>query len=194
MPITEGKYQCKICEDIFEAKSGSFTKCKCGQSEIEPRYFGYSYKNGNEVIRIEEKSYHIEEEFVKLPEDIQKIYNEIKQIKDANGFKYFLHEMTDTGKDGERYLSKIHITHDEWIGNHSHERNSIELNVNLTKKDYQGDEKTRSRLQRFLNFMKAIESGELDLSKRKKMVELAEDEGIYYTEEPTGDTNVTFYI
>lgn len=194
MPVAEGKYQCKICDDIFEAKSGEFSKCACGKSEVEPTYWGYSYRNQNQVNVIEQNNYHLEEEFVKLPDDIQKIYDEIKQIKEANGYKYFLHEITDKGKNGEKYLSKIHITHDQYVGNYSHERNSIELNIYLDKNDYKGDEITRERLQRFLDFMKDIESGKMDLSNRGKMIKLAEENDIYHSEEPTGDTNVTFYL
>lgn len=194
MPVTEGKYQCRICDDIFEAKSGKFTKCKCGQSEIEPSNFGYSYRNGNRVNEIEQNTYYLEDEFVKLPEDILAIYNEIKQIKEDTGYKYSLMEMTDKGKNGEKYLSNIIISYDDRVHSYSSELNTIKFSMSLKKNEYKGDENTRNRLQRLLEMMKKIESNELDISQRSKMIELAEEERIDYREEPTGETNYTFYL
>lgn len=194
MPVAEGKYQCKFCDDVFEAKSGSYSQCKCGKSEVEPTYWGYSYRNQNQVNVIEQNSYYLEEEFVKLPEDIQKIYDEIKQIKEVNDYKYFLYEMTDKGKNGEKYLSDIKIEHNDYVSKYSSERNSISLSLSLRKDEYRGDERTKERLQQFLEIMKAIESGEFDLSNRDKAYELVEEQGIDYREEPTGETNLTLYF
>lgn len=194
MPVTEGKYQCKICDDIFEAKSGSYSKCKCGESEVEPTYWGYSYKNQKQVNVIEQNSYHLEDEYVKLPEDIQEIYDEIKKIKDANGYKYFLYERTDDGKNGEKYLSNINISYDQSVSTYSSERNSISLSLSLRKDRYKSDEITKERLQQFLKLMKEIESEKIDLSNRVKLYELAEEQGIDYQEESTGETNLTLYF
>jgi uncharacterized LabA/DUF88 family protein len=194
MPVTEGKYQCTHCDDIFSATSGTYTKCKCGESEIDPHYFGYSYKNGNKVKTIESNSYYLEDEFVKLAEDIEVIYNEIKQIKEANGYKYYLYEMTEKGKDGERFLSQINLEYSESVSKYSREKNEISLTIRLKEEDYKGGETTKVRLQRFLSFMKSIEAGEIDISKRSDMIKLADKEDIYYTEEPTGDTDYTFYL
>jgi hypothetical protein len=194
MPVTEGKYQCKYCDDIFVAHSESFSKCKCDKSEIQLNYFGYSYKPGSSVKDIEHNSYYLEEEFVKLPEDILEVYNKIKQTKEANGYKYYLYEMTEKGEDGERFLSQINLEYSESVGKYSSEKNEISLTIRLKKDDYKGDEVTKERLQRFLDFMKGIESGEFDLSKRSEMIKLADKEDIYYTEEPTGDTHYTFYL
>lgn len=194
MPITEGKYQCKLCDDIFEARSGEFTKCKCGESEIKPKQFSYTYKNGNTVKEIEHKSYYLEEEFVKLPKDIQDIYDEIKQIKEANGHKYYLYEMTEKGKFGERFLYQINLSYNEFISQYSSEKNEVSLTISLEKTEYKGDERVKERLQRFLNLMKGIESGEINVGKRTEMIKLADTENLDYYEEPTGETNYTFYF
>lgn len=194
MPVTEGKYQCKLCDDVFEAKSDGFTKCKCEKSEIKPGQFSYTYKNGNKVNIIEQHTYYLENEFVKLPDDIQEILDEIKKIKTATGYKYYLHEMTDKGKNGERYLSQINLSYSEPVSDYSSEKNEIELTLYLDKKGYRGDENARFRLQRFLNMMKKIESGELQISNRSEMVEIADKEDIGYRGESTGDMNYTFYL
>lgn len=194
MPVIEGKFQCRICEDIFEAKSGTFTKCKCGESEIEPCSFGYSYRKNNEVNSLERNEYYLEDEFVKLPEDINAIYNEIKKIKEDNGYKYYLHEYTRKGKNGEKFLDQISITYGEFVSTYSNERNEVSFNLRLSKDKYQGDEVTKKRMNKFLNFMKSIENKDVDLTKRSKLYELAEKEDIDHHEEPTGETNVTFYF
>jgi hypothetical protein len=194
MPVVEGRYQCRLCEDVFEAVSGSFSKCKCGESEIEPSSFGYSYRNGNSVDTVERIKYYLKEEFVTFPEDIQTIYNEIKGIVETNGYKYYLHEMKDSGKNGEEFLSQIILTYGEFVREYSSEQNEIRLSVSLSKEDYKGDEITKKRLSRFLNLMRSIEAGEFDVAKRTKMYDLAEQENIYFREEPTGETNVTFYF
>ncbi|MCY8934402.1 hypothetical protein MOE21_17615 [Bacillus atrophaeus] len=194
MPVTEGMYQCKLCEDVFEAKSGEFSKCKCGESEIEPSYFGYTYRNGNKVKTIETKRYYLEDEFVTFPEDIQEIYDEIKRIKNVNGYKYFLFELNEKGQHGEKFISKINLSYEQSVSNYTSEFNRIELSLSLHKNEYRGDQNARKRLQRFLNMMKAIDSNELDVSKRDKLLEVAEKEKIHYIEEPTGETNYTFYF
>jgi len=196
MPIAEGKYQCLICDDVFPAKTGTFSKCKCGQSEIEPKYWSYTYKNGNRVKVIEENSYYLEDEFIKLSNDMQEILDEIKRIKADNeyGYRYFLHEMNKEGKDGEKYLSKINISYSHSNGRYSGESNGIELNLSLIKEDYEGHDKAKQRMIMFLDMMKEIVSGELDVSKRSKLEDMAEEKGLYYREEPTGATDFKMYI
>jgi len=194
MSVTVGKYKCMQCEDIFEATSGKYTKCKCGKSEIDPHSFGYSYKQENKVEVIEQHSYYLESEFVKLPEDINKTYEEIKAIIEANGYKYFHHEYHKKGKNGEKYLSNFNITYSECVRSYSSERNEISLYVNLEKDRYEGDDTVRLRLNKFLDLMKKIESGDIKISKRSEMIKMADDEDIDYREEPTGDTNYTFYF
>lgn len=193
MPVIEGKYQCKLCDDIFEAKSDGFYKCNCGKSEVEPSLFGYSYKNGNRVNTIDQNSYYLKEEFVKFPDDVQKIYEEIKQIKEVNGYKYHLFEMTDTGKDGEKFLSNISFSYSEFA-NFSSEKNEISFGLSLRKEDYIGDERAKLRLQRLLDIIKQIEAEELNISKRSEMVKMADEQHFDYREEPTGETNFTFYL
>ncbi|MDX5884954.1 hypothetical protein [Bacillus cereus group sp. BfR-BA-00999] len=194
MPVHEGKYQCLKCEDVFEAKSGSYTKCKCKESEIEPNYFGYSYRNGNRVETIEHKTYYLEDEFAKLPDDAQEIYQEIKDIKEQTGYQYYLFEMHETGKEGERYLSQINLEHNVPVSLYTSERNTISLTIQLRKRDYRGDEITKARLEKFLNYMKLIESNELDASNRRKLFDIAKKDDLEYREEPTGDVNYTFYL
>lgn len=194
MPVTEGKYQCRLCDDIFEAKSDDFYKCKCGKSEIKPSEYSYTYKNGNRINEIKSITYYLEEEFIKLPDDIQRIYDEIKSIKQATGYKYYLYEMTRNGKNKEKYIMQISISHKVGINRWNSEQNEISLTLNLRKGEYQGDEITRNRLKRFLDMMKKIESGEFDISKRSELIEMAENEGIYYSKESTDEYNYTFHI
>lgn len=194
MPVHEGTYKCLKCEDVFEAKSGSYTKCKCGESEIEPNYFGYRYRNHNQVEVINSRTYHLEEEFLKLSDEAQAIYEEIKQIKKDTGYKYYLFEMHETGENGEQYLYNINIEYNASVSRYTSEMNSLKLTINLKKRDYFNDGDIESRLKRFLGYMKAIESEELDFSKRKIAFELAEKDGLDYREEPTGDVNYDFYV
>lgn len=73
---------------------------------------------------------------------------------------------------------------------YSSEKNEISLTLHLKRDDY----KARERLKKILNMMKKIESGDLNVAKRSEMIELANKENIDYYEEPTGETNYTFYF
>lgn len=194
MPVTEAIYRCTHCHDEFAAKSGSFTKCNCGKSEIEPSQFGYSYKQGSDVETVEHGSYYLEEEFVKLPEDIQEIYDQIKLIKKNNDYKYYFFELTEKGKNGETYISQINISHYDWVSTYASEKNEIKFTLRLKKDEYRGHDVTKQRLSRFLQLMKDIESGEVKISNRSELIKMADSENIDYSEEPTGETNYTFYI
>lgn len=198
MPVHEGTYKCLKCEDVFEAKGGidndSYTKCKCGESEIKPTYFGYSYRNGNRVEEINRNTYYLEEEFIKLSDEAQAIYEEIKQIKKDTGYKYYMFEMHETGRNGEQYLSHISLEYNASVSRYTSEMNSLKLTITLKKRDYFNEGDIASRLKRFLGYMKAIESEELDFSKRKIAFELAEKDDLDYREEPTGDVNYNFYV
>lgn len=195
MPIVEGKYQCLICEDEFEATSGSFAKCSCGKSEVEPSTFGYSYRQGNRVKTIEQHTFYYEEEFAKLPEEAQKIYDEIKEIKNRNKtYNFYLYEMFDTGKQGEKYLSQINLEYYEWISSHVSGQNYLKLTIRLGKEDYKGDQRTIERLKQFYDFVKQIESGELDFKNRGTLMDIVDRDNIDFREEPTGDTNYFLYL
>ncbi|UUV46543.1 hypothetical protein [Bacillus phage vB_BanS-Thrax3] len=195
MPVHKGTYKCLQCEDIFEAVNDGYTKCKCGESEIEPNSFGYSYRNGNKVEVIDSETYYLEDDFIKLSDEAKAIYEEIKKIKKETGYKYYVFEMHEKGKDGEQYLYYISLEYNASVSRYTSETNSLKLTINLKKRDYFGEgDNIESRLKRFLGYMKAIESEELDFSKRADVFELAEKDGLDYREEPTGDVNYNFYV
>lgn len=102
--------------------------------------------------------------------------------------------MHEIGRDGERYLSQINFEHNASVSLYTSERNTISLTLQLRKRDYRGDEITKARLEKFLNYMKLIESDELDASSRRKLFDIAERDDLEYREEPTGDVNYTFYL
>jgi len=194
MPVHEGKYRCLKCDDVFEARNGNYTKCKCGESEIEPSWCGYSYRNGNRVECIDSKTYYLEDEFIKLSDEPQAIYDEIKKIKEETGYKYHIFEMHETGVNGERYLSNINLEYDVSLSTYTSERNTLKLSIGLERRDYFGEGNIESRLKRFLDYMKQIESEELDFSKRKNAKDLADKDNLDWDREPTGEYNYTFYV
>lgn len=194
MPVTEGKYQCRKCEDEFEAKSDKFYTCKCGMSEIKPSKYSYTYKNGNTVDTISQNTYYLEDEFVKLPEDVQKIYDKIKEIKEANGYKYYMHEMFETGRNGEKYLDTVIIEYQETISNYTHEANMIKLVLEFKKENSDSIDVIKDRLRSFLDMMQKVENNEIDISKRSKMIDFANEQNIDYRKESTEEFNYIFYF
>lgn len=198
MPISTGIYTCKTCNENFEAKSDSFYKCPCGASEIQPNdssYSGYSYRNGNTVIVVSGETYYHQEEFVVLSEKEQEIYDEIKRIKSETGYKYYLHEFTESGRNGEQFLSRVKISTDKFQRSHSSGMNTLELNLNFCKSRYStASQNIEERLERFLSLMKQIEDETLDLSKTSKMSELAEELGMRETQQQVQEYDYTFHV
>ncbi|WP_239814704.1 hypothetical protein [Bacillus atrophaeus] len=86
------------------------------------------------------------------------------------------------------------MSYEQSVSNYTSEFNRIELSLSLRKNEYRGDQNARKRMQRFLNMMKAIDSNELDVSKRGKLMEVTEKEKVHYIDVPTGETNYTFYF
>lgn len=196
MPITEGNYKCKLCGDEFFATSeySQFTKCQCGESEIQPSWIGYSYKNGNKVDTIDQKTYYLKNEFVEMNDELKSIYDKIKKIKGDTGYKYFLHEFYEKGKNDEKYLCRIDISIQESVSLYSSETNRVSLIVNLKKEDYQGDDRTKERMLKFLKFMESVENNEMDVSKRSRLLKFSEDQDIYWSREQLEEYDYSFYF
>lgn len=198
MPISTGIYTCKSCNENFEAKSDTFYKCPCGASEIKPSdtsYSGYTYRNGNTVIVVSGETHYQQEEFVTLSEKAQEIYNEIKRIKSETEYKYYLHEFTEPGKNGERFLSSVSISTDKFQSSHSSGMNTLKLYLNFCKSKYSAvSQNIEERLERFLSLMNQIEDGTLDLSKTDKMSNLAEELGMHESQQQVQEYDYTFHV
>lgn len=198
MPISTGIYTCKSCNENFEAKSDAFYKCPCGASEIQPNdssYSGYSYRNGNRVIVVSGETYYNQEEFIQFSETEQALYDEIKRIKSETGYKYYIHEFTEPGKNGERFLSSVTISTDKSQSTYSSGMNTLKLHLNLCKSKYSTvSQKIEERLERFLSLMKQIEDKTLDLSKTSKMSELAEELGLGESQQQVQEYDYTFHV
>lgn len=176
MPITNGTYQCNICEQPFKASSDDFYSCPCGESIIKPSDTGYSYKNGNRVRAIEGETYYLPEELVTLSEKEQAIYDEIKRIKAETGHKYYIHEFTFPGKNDETFLGKIIVNVDQYQSFYGSGTNTLQLTLNLQNNRYSSvSTNIEERLERFLTFMTQIEDKTLDLGKTGSMKQLAEE-------------------
>lgn len=199
MPISEGVYQCLTCDDSFNAKSDGFYSCSCGASEIKPsdfHYTGYSYKNGNTVNVIEGKTYSLPEEFITLNERSQKLYDEIKQIKADTNYKYNIFEMFEDGfNEGDKYLKTISISTTDSHSRYSSGSNTLDLSINLhSSKDLNKVNEIEERLERFLDFMKRIESGQLDLSKISEMQKLADEFDLDEYKEQVEEYDYKYYV
>ena len=194
MPIRKGKYKCKLCDDIFETIPDEFTKCKCGESKILTSGLGYKYRNGNQVETIETIEYYLEDEFVKLPQDILDILTKYDELKEKLGYKISYYKWHKPGEHGEKYLSDIKVSYRESLSTYSSEANEISLNIHLSTNDYRGHEETKERLSKFLNLMDDIINGNFKLSNRRSVIEWSDKEDIYYQKELTEEYDYTFYL
>lgn len=198
MPITNGTYQCNICDKPFQASSDDFYSCPCGESTIKPsdtHYTGYTYKEGTSAQPIEGETYYLPEEFITLSEKAQAIYDEIKRIQAETGYRYFLHEQHYRGKNDEKFLSGIHISVDECQSLYSSGTNTLKLSLNLHQSRYStASTRIEERLEQFLNLMKQIEGKTLDLSKVGKLRQLAEELDMEEHSEQVHEYNYTFYL
>jgi len=195
MSVCEGVYKCNYCEDEFIVSDQRYTKCGCSKSEIQISRFGYSYISGSSVTKIEQKFYYTEDDFIKFTDAEQEIYNKIKEIKENNGYKYFLYEMFDVGKNNEKYLSNIIFDRSDYNVNNDAESNKIEMRLSLKKDDYKYSEnRILEKLTKLLEVVELIEYDKDFLKTRKRLLEFQAENDLYYTEEPTGDTNITVYI
>lgn len=195
MPVCEGVYKCNYCEDEFRVNDKQITKCKCGKTEIQISRYGYSYAKRSSVTEIEHNFYYIKDDFTKFTEDEQGIYNKIKEIKEKNGYKYFLYEGFERGKNNEKYLSDVVFDRSDYNGNNDTEANKIEMRLSLRKNDYKYNKnRILEKLTKLLEVVELIENDKDFLKTRKRLLEFQAENDLYYTEEPTGDTNVTVYI
>lgn len=193
MPITEGKYKCLICEDEFDATSGSYTKCECGESEIEPSMFGYSYKNSNKVKTLNQETYYLEEEFVKLDDECQKLLAKIKEITDGD-YCFSYYDGYENGRNDEKFLNYVHMSYSSSTSDYSAEYNYLKLNIELKKERQYKDDSIESRLRKFLDYLEKMKSGELDFKSRTGMIDLAEKDDLEYRAEQLEEYDYKFYI
>jgi len=198
IPISTGIYTCKTCNENFEAKSDAFYSCSCGASEIKPEdtsYYSYYYRNGNGVVVVSGETHYHPDEFVHLNEKEQALYDEIKRIKSETGYKYYIHEFTEPGKNGEHFLSSVTISIDKSQSTYSSGVNTLKLSLNLCKSKYSTvSQDIEERLERFLSLMKQIEDETLDLSKTSKMSVLAEELGLGESQQQVQEYDYTFYV
>ncbi len=194
MPTIKSVYRCLFCEDEFKTISGAFTKCKCGKSQVEPTTYGCSYKNGSEVERISSETYYHQDEFYLMSDEIQEIYNEMKDIKERNGYMFSHFELHEKDESGNKLLSMFKFEVEGFVSSHSTELNSVFLYVHLEKKRFCGEEELKRRMLNCLNFMKQIESEEVKISDRSKLIDLSEDIGMDYRAEQLEHYDYKFYF
>lgn len=201
MPKTIGKYKCNHCDDIIEGTSEEYRECGCGKSKIQLSTFGHSYYDGTSVERISSNTYYEESEFVyseevlKLVEEAEVLVN--KYNDDPNGRSYYFYKYHESGKGGEELLSSLSISCSECCTRYSMESNEISVKINFRKEtnyNYSYTLERESRLKKFIELMKKIETGEIDLKNRSQMVSYSEEEQISYDEEPTGEVDYKFNI
>lgn len=201
MPKTVGQYKCNHCDDIIDGTSDEYKECGCGKSKIQLSMFGYSYYDGTSVERISSNTYYEESEFV-YDEKILKLVEEaeelIKGYNDAiNGRHYSFSKYYEKDKDGKELLSSLSISCSMCLSRYSMESNEIEVQINFQKDalyNYNYTLEREARLKKFIDLVKKIESGEIDLKNRRQMVSYSEEEDIYYNEEPTGEVNYNFHF
>jgi hypothetical protein len=198
MPISTGIYTCKTCNENFEAKSDAFYSCPCGASEIQPNAIfnsGYTYRNGNTVIVVSAETHYNQDEFIHLSERAQELYDEIKRIKSETGYKYYMHEVTEPGENGEHFLSNVTISIDKSQSSYRSGMNTLKLYLNLCISNSSAvSQNIEERLERFLSLMTQIENGTLDLSKISRMSELAEELGMEESKQQVHEYDYTFHV
>lgn len=194
MPTIKAIYKCLFCEDEFKTISGTFTKCECGKSQIEPTTYGYSYKDGSKVERISSDTYYHQDEFYIMSDEIEEIYNEMKAIKERNGYTFGHFEMYEKDESGNELLSFFKFEVEGFASSYSTEINSVSLYVYLEKKRFCGEDELKRRMLNYLNFMKLIESGEVKVSDRSGLIDLSEDIGMDYRAEQLEHYDYKFYF
>mgnify|MGYP005830806449 CR=1 FL=1 len=199
MPKAVAIYRCNLCKKPFEGKSDRFYTCPCGKTEIKLHdwtHRGYTYKNDYTADLIEGKSYYLPEEFVTLSDKAQATLDEIKRIEAESKQSGYIHvhEMTEKGESGERYLSNINLEVFRDQSRYQSGINRLALRLNLNRKEGMFNHDIEERLERFLSYLKQIEDGSLNLSGTADMRKIAENTDMYETKEQVLQYDYTWNI
>jgi hypothetical protein len=178
LPKVIAKFKCKECQDIFEATSDNFSKCKCGKCSVKPWEYGTSYhrdnNSGKYFEELEKKTYRYQEEYHILEQDFMDIWNHIKEIKEERGYlshcSVYIYEGYDRSDDGNKFLARLTAeVSDVKYG----ESTTLAFNAHL---DYKHDnEELLDRLQRFYDLFIKIINKDVDINDRTKMKDLSSE-------------------
>ena len=191
MPVTEAKFKCKVCNDIFDATSNEYASCKCGESVVLPSQYSTSYKGSANFERLEANTYYFEEDFFILKGNLKDKYNRIVELSKSLNFHCW--ESTDKGKNGETYLSTISINRSESVSRYSSESNEVTLYFRLNKEYSNPSEKELNmRFDKFIEFLHMVKNGEIELKDRSKLLNVAEEKDVYWSREQIEEYDYSF--
>lgn len=177
LPKVIAKFKCKECQDVFEATSDEFSKCKCGKCNVKPSDYITSYKNDGDsrgcyFEQIETKVYRFKEEYHELNQDFMDIWNKIKAIKEERKYappSIYIHEMMDKSDDGNRFLRNVST--ELYDVNKYGEYTKLRFDVNLKCKH--DDAALLERIEKFYDLFMKIINKEVDINNREEMKSLS---------------------
>lgn len=179
MSKTIAKYKCKECDDIFTATSEEYISCKCGKCCVKPTEISTSYKDdngrGHNFTRLSNEwnkhiindiTYFYADDFYIMIGDILNLFNEIKSL--CKDLDFDIYESFEKDEEGNEFLSYISYTRGESISRYSNESNEVEFTITFKGKDCD-EEKFKTRLLKFKDFLHNIKDGKVTVSNRKQM-------------------------
>lgn len=191
MPITEAKFKCNICEDIFDATSDEYVSCKCGESTVKPSQYSTDYKGKINFERLDCNTYYFVDDFLILKDGLKEKYSIIKDMSSKLGF--FVHEITEIGKSGEKFLSVISISKTESASKYSSEYNEVSFYYRLNKEYSNPSEiNLNERFNIFIEFLYMVENGEILLKDRKRLLDYSDEKDIYWSREQVKEYDYNF--
>lgn len=198
MPITTGTYKCPTCKAEFKAKSDKMYPCPCGASAIQPDIFFHSYTGDACPEKISQETLYVAEEYIPLTEEAARLYDEIKAIYHATGYKYHLYEQSDTNPDGTSFLSDININIRTHQSKYTSGENEISLHINLVKTNWSGHDNTsegvQRRLETFLGIMQDVESGAIDVQKNSMLDAMADRHNLRVSETQVEEYDYKYHV
>jgi len=178
LPRIVSSFKCKECDDIFEATSDDFSKCKCGKCCVKPSMYSTTYKNDNgkgcNFERLHDKIYRFKEEYTELSPEFYELWDKIKEVKENREFQsptMFIYDRQDKSEDGDVFTSSL--TAEIYTTNRYHESTSLKFSVDLTQKHDSNE--VFERLKKFYGILQNIINNELELNDRVAMKEVVDD-------------------
>jgi hypothetical protein len=170
MPKTIAKFKCKICNDIFTAQSDKYYTCKCGMSEVRPEEISTYYQKdkGIQFERLigEDKTYYNEDDVYIMSGEILNLFNEMESL--CQELDFHIYKSFEEDENDKKYLYYISYTKSDYLNSNSDEVNEFEFTQRFTK--YTNEKEFKIRLIKFINFLKQIKNGDIDICNRKLLI------------------------